>query len=433
MSLQSIYGSALNVVNPALGNLYNQSQSNNGLNYDAVANQASQNYQAVQSVPQYNIDSTTGAATTNPTYTAGQQSLTSSAPTRTTQSQPSYPTPQPTPVNNQALYDALIKGGYSDANARNAANGPNATNLAKEYLQVNGGSTGGTSNKNISKTGDPRAALVTSNPTTNADFNNSGMNIDDYLATIDQEYNNNNSLLDKQAADINAAQPGIEQGITSQADLLKQKAGTVKDDALTAARRLYAELQQGYKQRFGGASSAGEAAMALTGNEQQRQMAQTNRQYQDSVAQVEQSAATAINSAQQEFRNQLLQVQSNRTATENDRLNARRQALQGLSDKVYAIQQQATTFKQNLQLMQEQARLQNEANLKGMNTNPVSGLTTSGLQTAASGNQGLSTAVGSVNTMSSGMSKNTDPLANGVYPIASMPNGQMKYSDGSVR
>lgn len=342
------------------------------------------------------------------------------------------PVAQPTNGNlsQGAVIDAYNKMGWTDTNA--IMNDYNATGGSK----LSGGSTGGTGgtpDKTVSRTGDPRAALVISNPNTNTDFQNSGLNIDEYLATIDSEYQNNQGLLNKQESSIRANQPGIEQGITDQANVLKNKAGTVKEDALSAARRLYAELQQGYKQRFGGASSAGEAAQALTGNEQQRQMAQTNRSYQESVSQVDLSASQATQSAQNEFRTQLLAVDQNRTATENDRLNARRQALTDLSQKVFAIQQQATTFKQNLQLMQEQARLQNEANLKGMSTNPTSTLTTNGMQTTASGNQGLSTAVGAIGNMSSGITKNTDPLANGVYPIASMTNGQTKYSDGSIR
>lgn len=259
------------------------------------------------------------------------------------------------------------------------------------------------------------------------------MSPDQYYAMIDQEAGNSNKFLDEQEAAIRADQPGIEQGITSQADLLKNKAGTVKEDAQSAARRLYNELQQGYRQRFGGASSAGEAAQALTQNEQQRQMAQNNRTYQEAVAQVDLSANQAIQSAQSEFRNQLLKITENRTAVEGERLAARRQALSDLSQKVFAIQQQRETFKQNIALMQEQARLQNESNIKGMSTNPYTNLTFSGNQTTASGNQGLTTIQNSIGNISSGITKNEDPLAKGVYPIMTMTDGRTKYSDGSIR
>lgn len=259
------------------------------------------------------------------------------------------------------------------------------------------------------------------------------MSPDQYYAMIDQEAGNSTNFLNQQEASIRADQPGIEKGITDQQTLLNNKALNTKEDAQSAARRLYSELQQGYRQKFGGASSAGEAAMALTNNEQQRQMAQNNRTYQDAVSQVDLSATQAVQSAQSEFRNQLLEVGKNRTLVESERLAARRQALSDLSQKVFAIQQQRDTFKQNLQLMQEQARLSNNQNISSLSTNPTSNLTFSGNQTTASGNQGLGSAIGSINKTSSGMTKNTDPIANGVYPIQSMIDGRTKYSDGSIR
>lgn len=259
------------------------------------------------------------------------------------------------------------------------------------------------------------------------------MSPDQYYAMIDQEAGNSNNFLNQQEANIKADQPGIEKGITDQQALLNNKALNTKEDAQSASRRLYSELQQGYKQRFGGASSAGEAAMSLTNNEQQRQMAQNNRTYQDTVTQIDTSALVAVKDAQSEFRNQLLAITQNRTAVESERLAARRQALSDLSQKVFAIQQQRDTFKQNLQLMQEQARLSNNQNISGMNTNPSTNLTFSGNQTTASGNQGLSNAVGSINNTSTGMAKNTDPLANGIYPIQTTIDGRTKYSDGSIR
>lgn len=311
------------------------------------------------------------------------------------------------------------------------------------------------------------------------------MSPDQYYAMIDQEAGNSQNFLNTQEAAIRADQPGIESGLMNQystgltslqggkntaygkTGIQRQQAGQVKEDALSAARRLYSELQQGYRQRFGGASSAGEAAMALSGNEQQRQMAQTNRGYQNTLgtigqseaeientystnlAQLDQSKNEAINSAQSEFRNQLLEIGKNRTLVESERLAARRQALADLSQKVFAIQQQRTQFQQNIELMREQSRIQQAEALSSINrstttganalsgykpsTNPTSNLTFGGNQTTASGNQGLQTVQNSVGNISSGMTKNTDPLANGVYPIQTMTDGRTKYSDGSIR
>jgi hypothetical protein len=239
------------------------------------------------------------------------------------------------------------------------------------------------------------------------------MSPDQYYSMIDQEAQNSQNFLNTQEASIRADQPGIEQGITDQQTLLNDKALNTKEDAQSAARRLYSELQQGYRQRFGGASSAGEAAMSLTNNEQQRQMAQNNRTYQDAVAQVDLSASQAVQSAQSEFRNQLLEITKNRTAVESERLAARRQALSDLSQKVFAIQQQRTQFQQNLQLMQEEARLSNNKNLSSLSNDPTTNLGFNGQKNiSASANQGLDTAIGFKNF--SGLTKNEDPIGSGI-------------------
>jgi len=258
------------------------------------------------------------------------------------------------------------------------------------------------------------------------------MSSDQYLAMIDEQAGNNMNFLNTQEQNVRAEQPGIEQNLLSQYNASKGSLIGGKEDALSASRRLYSELQQGYKQRFGGASSAGEAATALTGNEQQRQMAQTNRSYMDSMSQLDNSKNTAMTTAQSEFRNRLMEIDKNRVATESERLNARRQALSELSSKAFAIQQQHEQFKQQLDLMKAQAEMQNQKSLSSLTTNPSSTLTYTGDPAVASGNQGLSTAVGYINP--SGMQSNSkDLLSQGVYPIQSVPGGKLRYSDGSVR
>lgn len=346
-------------------------------------------------------------------------------PTQQTQTPPSGTTSSPSGFN----WDAYKSTGWNDYNAALAdykATGKNPGDSSS-------GGGGTTTTKYTSLTNDPRATTVLNTPEVRNEFEQSGLNIDQYLAEIDKEYANSANFLNEQEAAIRADQPGIEKNITNQADLLRNKAYTQKEDAQSAARRLYNELQMGYRQRFGGASSAGEAAQALTANEQQRQMAQNNRTYQEAVAQVDLSANQAIQSAQSEFRNQLLTISQNRTQLESEKLQARRQALSDLSDKVFQIQQQRETFKQNLQLMQEQARLQNESNLSSLTTNPTSGLTYNNQQTTASGNQGLSSAIGAIGNTSSGITKNDELKAQGIYPIMTMTDGRTKYSDGIIR
>jgi len=282
--------------------------------------------------------------------------------------------------------------------------------------RATGGSKGKTStsgsSRTTSTTGDPRASVILGDPTASQDFNNSGMNMDEYLSSIDQEAANQSALLSGYEQTARTDQAGIEKNLASQAELLRGKAISGKEDALSAARRLYSELQQGYRQRFGGASSAGEAAMALTGNEQQRQMAQTNRQAQETLAQIDQQSAQALNTAQAEFRSRLDQINQNRTLVESQRLTARRSALQDLANKAFAIKQQQDAFKQNVALMQAQIDMQAKANTSQLNVNPTSTLTPGNIATTASGNQGLQTIQNSIGNISSGTFNNANDFWN---------------------
>ncbi len=143
-------------------------------------------------------------------------------------------------------------------------------------------------------------------------------------------------------------------------------AGQQKEDALAAARRLYSQLRMGYQQRFGGSSSAGQAASELSSVEQQRQMGQTTRQYQDTVNQInqqklqldtdyqtgqmklQQSKDQAVATAQSDFQNKLLSISQNRAQIESAKAQARLDALQTLRNQVFSINQQNAQFQQAL-------------------------------------------------------------------------------------
>jgi hypothetical protein len=155
--------------------------------------------------------------------------------------------------------------------------------------------------------------------------------------------------------------------------------GTQKEDALSAARRLYDELRRGYSQRFGGSTSAGQAASELSAVEQQRQMGMTTRDYGTAVRQINQQKlqldqdfqtgqakimeqkTQALSQAQTNFTNQLLQIQAQRAQTESQKAAAKLDALNTLKQQAYAIQQQALTYQQNLDMFykQQQADLEN--------------------------------------------------------------------------
>jgi len=298
----------------------------------------------------------------------------------------------------EALADWRATGGSKAHNNQNQGGGTNPPPQSK-YLSL---------------TGDKRADIVANDPVAQQDFENSGLNMDEYLASIDNEYNTSNDYLNTAESNINADRTSTLANLEKQRGALKEQSYNKKEDAQTAARRLYSELQQGYRQRFGGASSAGEAAMALTNNEQQRQMATNNRSYQDSLVQIDMSADSAIASAQTEFRNILAQITQNRTLLVSRKEQAKRQALQKLSDQVFQVQQQRQTLKDNITLMQEQARINNANNLSRLTNNPGSNLGFGdGTTKYASGNNSNSNLLGATGIASFG--------------------GNIRYTDGTIR
>lgn len=374
-----------------LGIAPNAAQYNSGsLNNDAFSQKTNQNYNTLQSIPQQ-VGTTVNGTTTykpNPVYTKAAAQNTATNTSRMAN----------VSANNNAGWQSLP--GYAGWDPAAAS-----ADYAKTGGAGKGGSSGGGgTSKYTSNRGDSRVNSILSDAGATQDFEASGMNMDEYLSSIDQEAAAQNAMLGNYEATANADKLAAEQNLQGQSTQLKGTATRGKEDALSAARRLYSELQQGYKQRFGGASSAGEAAMALTGNEQQRQMAQTNRGYQDTINQIDQQSATALNTVQSEFRSRLDQINQNRTMVESQRLQARRGALQDLANKAFAIKQQQDAFKQNIQLMQAQIDMQAKANgARSFNPNPISTLTTTNKPVTASGNTGLNTAVGSINNTSTGM------------------------------
>lgn len=150
------------------------------------------------------------------------------------------------------------------------------------------------------------------------------------------------------------------------------QAGTRKEDALSSARRLYDELRRGYSQRFGGSTSAGQAATELASVEQQRQMGATGRQYSDTVRQIEQqkvqleqdyslgqqkimeSKSQAIAQANRDFQNKLLEISGKRAETESAKAQAKLSALQELRNRAYQAQQEALNYQQNLDMFYKQ-------------------------------------------------------------------------------
>lgn len=172
---------------------------------------------------------------------------------------------------------------------------------------------------------------------------------------IEGQYNTSKTSLDTQKA-------------SGERDLATQQtqAGQRKEDASSAARRLYDELMRGGVQRFGGASSAGQAYTELNAAEQQRRQGDINTQYQSAMQQIdgykaslnekyttalselENQKTSALNSARDEFNNRLLEITRMKSEAESNKAAARLDALNQLRNQVYAINMQSLQFAQQL-------------------------------------------------------------------------------------
>lgn len=171
------------------------------------------------------------------------------------------------------------------------------------------------------------------------------------------------------------------------------QAGQQNQNALGDARRLYNDLRTGYQQRFGGASSAGDAAFQLASVEQQRQQGQIGQQYQqtlrqidnqkadveskynDGLLQLQQQKQSAINQANRDFQQKLLDITNNRAQIGAAKSQAKLQALQELRNQVYNINLQNQQFQSTLDQQRQQATGQ-----LAQYAQSVSGATTAGGQ-----------------------------------------------------
>jgi len=157
----------------------------------------------------------------------------------------------------------------------------------------------------------------------------------------------------------------------SQIGLQEQQGGQRREDALADATRIYNEMTRGGQQRYGGASSAGEAYQAVSGQELQRNRASITSQYNQFMQQagvakqnLQSQYSTAIQNlesqknrqlseARRNFDSSLLEINRLRAGMESEKANRKLQALQELRNQAYQI---------NLSVMQNQQALQQQAN-----------------------------------------------------------------------
>ena len=385
---EKLFGGSLNGT-PLSGVLTNPNQS--------VAAQGGLDYSQVNQVPaNTTINSPVGPAVQPNAYMS---------PTKPAVTTPAIPYNQAQSSGPGDLVSALVGKGYSLVDAQNAANGPNADNLRREYL---GGSTpaptynirGTNIQAPTGKDALTKAGLV------NTDYDQfaSQFNNDPtaFLNAIESGYAGQFDALGQQQSALEEARRLAEGTIGSQygenlskaqgakastAGKLKQnqvEAEQRKQDALNSARRLYNELQSGYRQRFGGATSAGEASQAILGAEQQRQATGIGRDYGTAVAQIKSQEVdlennfntaireldtqkqTALRDIQSNFMTNLNQINTNRAQTTQAKEQAKLQLLNDMRNQALQIDQQNRQYAQQLELMKEQQRMSLQSSLAGM-------------------------------------------------------------------
>lgn len=146
-------------------------------------------------------------------------------------------------------------------------------------------------------------------------------------------------------------------------------------------RQTFQELNQANRQRFGGASSAGQAASELQGREFQKNQYQigqeaqqtiqvlnqkrqeVEREYNQGLQQLEVNKQKAINEVNRTFQDKLLEINSRRGETEAAKAQARMSALQELRNAAYQLDVSKAQFQSQLymQAMQNSQQLDSVA------------------------------------------------------------------------
>lgn len=267
----------------------------------------------------------------------------------------------------------------------------------------------------------PDASLAGPAPTQgggNAGGSGGSNNDSDFIKQLDNLYKERLGFLDSQASGLQSQQGTAIKEVQDMVGLGRQRldqssqqaetgfnqqieqGAMRKEDAMSSAVRLYNELMRGGQQRFGGASSAGEAYQTLGAQELQRNAGEINQGFEGFVQQVETARTNArqqyetarreldfeesrlINDVNRQFREQLNAINAKKSEIKDAE---RTEALYNLRNQVYQIKlakaQAQQTIDSNLSMTEQElmARL-NEAYSAGQNFNqtanldPVTGL-----------------------------------------------------------
>ena len=226
--------------------------------------------------------------------------------------------------------------------------------------------------KRLSTSSDTTGGEVkgTSNVPTGGD---GGSSLDPILAEIDRTYNETINLANQREQTLRGYQPQVEANVTNQfaanqqsleaektageRGLVRTEEGSaqIKENALSAGRRLASELQIGNTQRFGGKSIAGNFVSEMIGREQQRGQATAFQAFQNTIAKVSDlrsnlqerySAAmqtlrtqkdAALLSVKQAFDEKMDEINTMRVQAGENKSTMRLTLLQDLRNQVYQI------------------------------------------------------------------------------------------------
>lgn len=164
----------------------------------------------------------------------------------------------------------------------------------------------------------------------------------------------------------------------AQAQLEAQKGTTKANEAnvIDSARRMYNEMQQGYRQKFGGGNGVSDFAGGILGRELMRNIGnaqnttgqsikalqdkslELNNTYNAQVQQLNMQKENALLQAKNAFQDKLTQIDSMRIQNAQGKAQAKLAALQELRQRAYAIQDQVTAYQQQLDAMKQQSDLQ---------------------------------------------------------------------------
>lgn len=235
------------------------------------------------------------------------------------------------------------------------------------------------------------------------------------LDQLNQNATDTNTNYNRQVGDINQQGASAQASLdaqntigTNQIDQQATDAAGVKTDALTAATRLYDELSRGGQQRFGGASSAGEAYGALTAVEQQRRQATIQTaydgamqkvagfkndlltRYDDAKQTLTSQISTQLSAASQAFTDAMGAINSQKATAQSEKASNVLTTLQDYRNKVYTINQQG-------QLAMQQLAANSQVSLAAVDnyTQQMMNSVTSGSNMLANMSQAVNQAAGS--------------------------------------